>query len=112
MRFEYLFWAVFLAVLAHMAWKFFRNGRTLTGALLGGRINREVGEVPLAKGSLSSQVLRVLEMESPNGERFIGLSAVSKAPLAASMIPYRLSHGQAQDLIALLQRASGAPGAA
>ena len=76
-------------------------------AMLGGRIIREIGEIPLAKGSLSSQVLRVLELESANGEKFLGLSVVSKAPLAASMTPYRLTRAQAQELIALLQKASG-----
>jgi len=70
----------FIGVLAHMAWRYFRNGRSLTGTLLGGRIRREVGEIPLSEGSLTSQVLRVLDMESPDGEHFIGLSVVSKAP--------------------------------
>ena len=107
MRFEYIFWIVFVAVLANLAWKYFRNGKSFTGAMLGGRIDREVGEVALAKGAMTSQVLRVLSMESPEGERFIGLSVVSKAPLAASMVPYRLSRSQAQELISLLQRASG-----
>ncbi len=40
------------------------------------------------------------------------LAVVSKAPLAASLVPYRLSHPQAQQLIALLQRATGAQGGA
>jgi len=111
-QFEYFFWVFFLAVLTHLLWKFFRNGFSLTGAMLGGRIIREIGEVPLAKGSFTSQVLRVLELESSNGEKFLGLSVVSKAPLAASMVPYRLTRSQAQDLIGLLQKASGVPGAA
>lgn len=108
MKFEHLFWGFFVGVLAHLAWRYFRNGRSLTGVMLGGRISREIGEIPLSQGSFSSQVLRVWDMESPEGERFIGLSVVSKAPLAASMIPYRLSHTQAQQLISLLQRASAA----
>jgi hypothetical protein len=111
MKFEYLFWVFFIAILANILWKFFRNG-SFTCAMLGGRIIREIGEVPLAKGSLSSQVLRVLELESTNGEKFLGLSVVSKAPLAASMTPYRLTRDQAKELIALLQKASGAQGAA
>ncbi|MBX3691578.1 hypothetical protein [Dokdonella sp.] len=112
MKFEYLFWVFFVGVIAHLAWRYFRSGRSLTGAMLGGRISREIGEISLSQGSFTSQVLRVLDMESPEGERFIGLSVVSKAPLAASMVSYRLSRAQAQQLVSLLQRATGSQGAA
>ena len=104
MRFEYVFWTLFTGIFLSQAWRYFRNGRSLTGAILGGRITREIGEISLSEGALSSRLLRVMEMESPAGERFIGLSIVSKAPLAVSMVPVRLSGGQAQQLIALLQR--------
>ncbi len=112
MDLEFLFWLIFAAVVAHLGWRYFSNGRSLTGALLGGRVNREVDEIRLSDGSLGSQVLRVLEMESSEGQRFIALAAVSKAPLAASLVPYRLGHSQAQQLITLLQRATGAQGGA
>ncbi|MGN6729686.1 MAG: hypothetical protein ACTHJG_07630 [Rhodanobacteraceae bacterium] len=107
MKLEYLFWVFFVGVLAHLVWRYFRNG-SFTGAMLGGRVSGEIGEIPLSSGSFSSQVLRVLNMESPQGERFIGLSVVSKAPLAVSVAPYRLSRAQAQQLASLLQRASEA----
>lgn len=111
MKLDYLFWLFFVGVLGHLAYRYFRNGGNLTGALLGGRIIREVGEIVLSESSFSSQRLRVFDMESPEGERFIGLSLVSKAPLAASMAPYRLSRGQARQMISLLQRASGSTSA-
>ena len=106
MQVEYIFFAVFALVVAHLLWRFFRSG-SLTGAMLGGRIAKEVGEISLAKGAVSSQLLRVLEMESHSGERFVGVAVVSKAPMAASMMPFKLSRAQAQELVVLLQRASG-----
>ena len=108
MNSNYLFVAFFVAVLGFFAWRYFRNGRTLTGTLLGGRITQEIGEVALSQGSLMSQVLRVSDMQTPGGERFVALAVVSKAPFGASMVPYRLSLGQARQLASLLQRASGA----
>ncbi|MFT3761340.1 MAG: hypothetical protein QM761_01775 [Pseudoxanthomonas sp.] len=50
MKFEYLFWVCFVGVLAHLAWRYFRSGRSLTGAMLGGRIKREIGEIPYISG--------------------------------------------------------------
>ena len=105
MKFEYLFWAFFIAIFANMVWKYFRNGRSLTGAMLGGRIKHEISKIELTRGPMPSQVLHVMAMESSEGEYFVGLSLVSKAPLGASMIPYRLNASQAQKLIVLLQRA-------
>ena len=112
MKFEYIFWTAFLVLLANLAWRFFRNGFSLAGAMLDGRVVREIGEVTLAKGALTSHVPRVSQLESSNGEKFLGLAVVSKVPLATSMAPYRPTRSQAQDLIRLLQRASGMPGAA
>src|SRR5207249_5866540 len=80
--------------------------------MLGGSIEKEFGEIPLEGRALHSQTLKVYAMKSPSGENFIGVSLVAKAPLAASMTPFKLSRAQAQELATLLSRASGFHGAA
>ena len=104
MIFEYLFIAVFVAVVGNMVWRYIRTG-SVTGAMLGGVIKREVGEVSITSGAMSSTNLKVHAMESPEEGPFVGLVLVSKAPLAASMLPIKLSEAQAQELIVLLQKA-------
>ncbi len=111
MSFEYVFFAVFAAVVLFFVWRFVRSG-SLTGAMLGGSIEKEFGEIALDGGALHSQKLKVYAMKAPGGERFVGVSLVAKAPLAASMIPFKLSYAQARELAALLTRASGPHGAA
>ena len=111
MSFEYVFFAAFAAVVLFFAWRFFRSG-SLTGALLGGSIERELGEIPLDGGTLHSQKVKVYVMRSPSGERFVGVSIVAKAPLAASMTPFKLTPAQARELAGLLTRASELHGAA
>jgi len=104
-KFQYLFFAPFAFAVASIGWRFLRNG-SLTGALLGGRISREVGEIPIATGTASSTVLRVHTMQSSDGELFVGLVLVSKAPLGARMVPIKLSKAQTRHLVALLTQAS------
>lgn len=104
MTFEIIFFGIFGLVVASFAWRYFRNG-SLTGALLGGKITREIGQASLSSGTVSSQNLKVNVLESSSGESFVGLSLVSKAPMAASMVPVKLSRPQAQELIQLLQQA-------
>lgn len=104
MQFDILFPLIFLGVVAAFVWRLFRHG-TLTGALLGGRVEHEVGEIELQKGLGGSQVLRVSSMKSPDGEKFVGIALVSKAALGASMVPVRLSHSQAAELARLLESA-------
>lgn len=106
MSFESLFFLFFVLIVGNFAWRYLRSGRSLTGALLGGRVTREIGEVTLNGGSFTSQVLRVMAMEESTGEKFIAVSVVSKAPMGASMVPYKLSRTQAQELVALLQQAA------
>ena len=110
MSFEYVFFAAFAAVALSFAWRLFRN-RSLTGALLGA-IERELGEILLDGGALHSQKLKVYAMKSPSGDRFVGISLVAKAPLAASMTPFKLTTAQARELAGLLTRASEPYGAA
>jgi len=99
--FEYIFFAALAAVALFFAWRFFRSG-SLTGALLGGSIEREFGEVPLDGGALHSQKVKVYAMKSPGGERFVGVSLVAKAPLAAGMTAFKLTSAQARELSGLL----------
>ena len=104
---DYIFPAFFLLVLGTFLFRFIRSG-SLIGALLGGRISRTVGEITLSSSQFSSRVLQVHVMESASGEKpFVALSIVSKAPLAASMVPIKLTGSQAQELTRLLQQASG-----
>jgi hypothetical protein len=104
MQFEYIFFAIFALVVGNFAWRYFRSG-SLTGAMLGGKITREVGQVSITSSTASSKSLKVHCMESSDGNSFVGLSLISKAPLAASMVPIKLSKSQAQELAQLLQQA-------
>lgn len=106
MKFEYFVLLIALSGVVSFAWRYLRSGRSLAGALLGGRVVQEVGEIILKTGGLSSQILRVMVLDSPSGEKSVGVSVVSKAPMAAGMVAYKLSRAQSQELVALLQRAS------
>jgi hypothetical protein len=101
---EYLFYAFFAFAVGNLAWRYFRSG-SFTGAMLGGKIKREIGHVAISSGVASSQNLKVHAMESSDSDPFVGIALVSKAPLAASMIPIKLSRSQAQELARLLQQA-------
>ena len=55
----------------------------------------------------SSRTLKVHAMKSSEGDGdFVGLVAVSKAALGASMQPYKLSKTQAQQLASYLNQAA------
>ena len=77
-----------------------------TGAFLKGSIEQTYGEVLLSGGVASSQVLKVVELRGSDGQAFVGLVITAKAPLAASMTPYRLSKDQARELSDLLSLAA------
>ena len=77
-----------------------------TGAFLKGSIERTYGEVLLSRGAGSSQVLRVVELKDSGGRKFVGLVVTAKAPLAASLTPYKLSKDQARELSGLLATAA------
>jgi len=100
-----VFFLIFVAGILIFVLKFIRHG-SLTGALLGGSIEKELAEIPLEGGRLSSQSLKVYTLRSPDGASFVGLSIVSKAPLSASMVPYRLSFEQARALSEVLNSAT------
>jgi hypothetical protein len=105
--FDYLFPAFFLLAVGTFAFRFIRHG-SLTGAFLGGHIKQTIGEVTLLRKGSSSRVLRVQTMDAEIGEKpCAALSIVSKAPLAASLVPFKLTSAQALELARLLQQASG-----
>ena len=72
--------------------------------MLGGKVGKEIGVISLGGGTFSSQNLKVMTMQSKDGEQCIALSIVSKAPLGASMVPFKLTKPQAQELVRLLQQ--------
>jgi len=95
-----------LAVFAFFAWRYFRYG-SLVGALLGGRLAETIGEIPLSSRAMSSRVLRISLMQARPGESpALALAITSKAALGASVVPFKLTHSQALELIALLRRAT------
>ena len=95
-----------LLVLAFFAWRYFKYGG-LVGALLGGRLTETIGEIALPSWGLSSRVLRVSLMATPEGSaKDLALAITSKAAFAASVVPIKLSHAQALELLSLLQRAT------
>jgi hypothetical protein len=108
--FDYVVVAGVAAIALLFVWRFFRSG-SLTGALLGGSIERELGELSLGGGALHSQKVKVYAMTSRSGERFVGISLVAKGPMAASVTPFRLFYAQTRELAALLARASEPHGA-
>ncbi len=103
--FEIVFLCVFALVAGSFLYGRVKYG-SWTGAFLKGSIQRTYGEVTLTRGKASSQVLKIVELQSSGGEAFVGLVITSKAPLAASLVPYRLSKEQARDLAAILSEAA------
>ena len=78
-----------------------------TGSFLKGSIDRTIGEVQLSPGIGGTHTLKVHTLQSDQGDgAFVGLVIVSKAPLAASMQPYRLSKAQARELASFLTQAA------
>jgi hypothetical protein len=103
---QYIFPFVPLAILVFFAWRYLKNG-SLVGALLGARLTDTIGEIAISSSGMTSRVLRVSLLAAPNGgPHDIALAITSKAPLGASVVPVKLSHAQALELVALLQRAT------
>jgi hypothetical protein len=104
--FQQIFPFIALLVLAFFAWRYFKYGG-LVGALLGARLTETIGEITLPSWGLSSRVLRVSLMATPEGgAKDLALAITSKAAFAASVVPIKLSHAQALELLSLLQRAT------
>jgi hypothetical protein len=103
--FQLIFFGVFALVAGSFLYGRLKYG-SWTGAFLKGSIEQTYGEVLLSGGVASSQVLKVVELRDGNGQTFVGLVITAKAPLAASMTPYRLSKDQARELSGLLSLAA------
>ena len=83
-----------------------------TGSFLKGKIERTVGEVSLSQAFATSQKLQVHTMRNEDdSERFVALVVTSKAPMGASMQPYKLSNSQALELASYLTKAAQLGGA-
>jgi hypothetical protein len=108
--FENFFPLLPLAIFAFFGYRYFKNG-SLVGALLGGRVGETLGEVALASGSFTSRVLKVQLLDDDNStDPSVILVLTSKAPLAASVAPIKMSRNDARTLAELLMRASGPRG--
>ena len=103
--FQLIFFGVFALIAGGFLFARLKYG-SWTGAFLKGSIEQTYGEVLLSGGIASSQVLKVVELRDGNGQAFVGLVITAKAPLAASMTPYRLSKDQARELSGLLSLAA------
>ena len=103
--FQLVFFAVFALIAGSFLFGRLKYG-SWTGAFLKGSIEHTYGEVLLSGTFASSQVLKVVELRDANGQAFVGLVVTSKAPLAASMTPFRLSKDQARELSGLLSSAA------
>jgi hypothetical protein len=103
--FQLIFFGVFALIVGSFLFGRLKYG-SWTGAFLKGSIEQTYGEVLLSGGIASSQVLKVVELRDGNGQAFVGLVITAKAPLAASMTPYRLSKDQARELSGLLSLAA------
>ena len=103
--FQLLFLVVFAVVAGRILFARLKYG-SWTGAFLKGSIEQTYGEVLLSGGVTSSQALKVVVLRDGNGQAFVGLVITAKAPLAASMTPYRLTKEQARELSGLLSTAA------
>ena len=102
---QLIFGAVFVLVAGSFVLARLKYG-SWTGAFLKGSIEQTYGEVTLSGGVASSQVMKVVELRDGEGQAFVGLVITAKAPLAASMTPFRLSKDQARELSSLLSLAA------
>ena len=103
--FPLIFLAIFALVAGRLVYGRIKYG-SWTGSFLKGTIDQTHGEVELSRGLASSQLLKVVTLKEDGGSEFVGLIITAKAPLAASMQPFRLSKDQAQELSRLLAVAS------
>jgi hypothetical protein len=101
-----LFLGVFALVVCNLVYRYFRHG-SFTGAFLAGTIDRAVGEVALSRANMTSPAIKVYAMRSGDrGNSFVGIDLTAKAPLAASVQPFKLTRAQEQVLATLLEETS------
>lgn len=95
---------VFVLIFGNALWSYWRSG-SLIGSVLSGRIRRELGQIEVPGRMFTSQTLKVLTMETYDGEPFIGLALQFRGPGARRLDALKLSAGEVQNLIRLLQEA-------
>jgi hypothetical protein len=103
--FQLIFFAIFALVVGRFLYGRLKYG-SWTGSFLKGSIDRTIGEVRLSAGIGGTHTLKIHTLRSDDDARSVALVVVSKAALAASMQPYRLSKAQALELASLLTQAA------
>jgi len=104
--FQLIFFAIFALVVARFLYGRLKYG-SWTGSFLKGSIDRTIGEIRLSAGIGGTHTLKIHTLRSDEDDaRSVALVVVSKAPLGASMQPYRLSKAQARELASLLTQAA------
>ena len=101
----FLIAGIFVIVIGKVLYGRMRHG-SWTGSFLNGRIERTTGEVRVQGNFIGSQTLKVHAMKSGNEDDFVAMVLVSKAPMAASMQPIKLTKAQASELAGYLQDAA------
>lgn len=97
---EGLFLAIFGLVALYLLYQVASKGG-FKGAVLGSRISRTTGEIPVKTSGLMKQVVSVHKLENGN----IGIEITSKMPLGFSMTAFALSPTQSDQLIAHINQA-------
>ena len=104
--FQLIFFAAFALVVGRFLYGRLKYG-SWTGSFLKGSIDRTIGEIRLSAGIGGTHTLKIHTLRSDEDDaRSVALVVVSKAPLGASMQPYRLSKAQARELASLLTQAA------
>ena len=97
MKPEYLFYALFAAVAAHLVFKVFRHGG-FRGALFGAPIRATVAEIELPRRGMVKSRLKVHTLAGDRGEPEVSLEIVHSTVGSWQMMPVSLSAEQAQRL--------------
>ncbi len=106
--FSLIFFAIIALMVGRVLYGRMKYG-SWSGSFLRGSIERTYGEVALSSTMATSQKLQVHTMRpADSGEPFIALVVTSKAPMAASMQPYKLTREQALELAGFLTQAATA----
>ena len=97
---DYLFFIV-IPIIALFLFSKLISTDSLKGAMLGSKISRTTGEIPIKTNGLTSQVVRIHKLENGN----IGVEYTQKALYTFSVRGFALSPNQADQLMLYLQQA-------
>jgi len=100
---EYIFWAIFAAVIFSFLFKMAKNG-SFKAAMFGARIKNTVGEVSGASSKMMNLKLKVHELDDITNERAVGLELVEKSFASYQMMPITLSLTEAKKLADILNQ--------